>query len=135
MPALIDALVLFLLLLPAIILVLLMIHSAMPWLSKSWREAEEKAEKLVSALLSPEEYEQLRRRGYLDVPSPGYPQRTYRIPSGPGTVVVLEGGECIARLCVYCVDSIPEREVVIMHKLMIEGNEQEYLRTANHLPC
>lgn len=135
MSTIIDALVLLLVLLPAIVLIALIIHSAMPWLSRSWREAEERADLLIRSLLSEEDYRKLRRDGYLDIPSPNYPQRIYRIPSGAGTVAVLEGGQCIARLCVYSTQPIPEREAVLVHKLMIEGNEHEYLRTANHLPC
>ncbi len=130
-----DALVLFLVLLPAIVLIVLIFQTAMPWISKSWREAEERAEMVVRSLLSDEDYEKLRRDGYLDVPSPNYPQRVYRVPAGAGTVTVLEGGQCVARLCVYSTQPIPEREAVIIHKLMIEGNEQDYLRIANHLPC
>ncbi|MGI5837826.1 MAG: hypothetical protein ACOX87_15225 [Chloroflexota bacterium] len=135
MSPVLDALVLFLVLLPAIVLIALIIHSAMPWLSKSWRDAEERAELLIRSLLTEEDYRKLRRDGYLDIPSPNYPQRVYRVPSGAGTVAVLEGGQCIARLCLYSTQPIPEKEAVLIHKLMIEGNEQEYLRTANHLPC
>lgn len=135
MSTIIDALVLMLVLLPAIVLIALIINSAMPWLSRSWREAEARADTLIRSLLSEEDYQKLRRDGYLDIPSPNYPQRIYRVPSGAGTVAVMEGGQCIARLCVYSTQPIPEREAVLVHKLMIEGNEHEYLRTANHLPC
>jgi len=135
MSTIIDALVLILVLLPAIVLAALIIQSAMPWLSRSWREAEIRADNLIRSLLSEEEYDKLKRDGYLDVQSPNFPNRIYRIPSGVGTVIVMEGGQCIARLCVYSTQPIPEREAVLMHKLMIEGNEYEYLRTANHLPC
>ena len=135
MSTIIDAVVLILVLLPAIVLAALIIQSAMPWLSRSWREAEIRADNLIRSLLSEEEYDKLKRDGYLDVQSPNFPNRIYRIPSGVGTVIVMEGGQCIARLCVYSTQPIPEREAVLMHKLMIEGNEYEYLRTANHLPC
>ncbi len=135
MPTVMDTVILFLLLLPAIVLMAMIAYSAMPWLSKSWREAEEKAELVVRSVLTTDEYDRLHRDGYLDVPSPSFPQRVYRIPSGTGTVTVLEGGQCVARLCVYSTQPIPEREAVVVHKLMIEGNEQDYLRAANHLPC
>jgi len=134
-PTIMDAVVLFFLLLPAIVLIALIVHSALPWVSRSWREAEERADQVVRSVLTEDEYEKYRRNGFLDVPSPTFPQRVYRVPCGPGTVMVLEGGQCIARLCVYSVEPIPERESVVVHKLMIEGNEQDYLRTANHLPC
>lgn len=130
-----DVVILFLLLLPALVLLAMIAYSAMPWISKSWREAEERAEQVVRSVLTDDEYDRLRRDGFLDVSSPNYPQRVYRIPSGPGTVTVMEGGHCIARLCVYSTTPIPEREAVVVHKLMIEGNEQDYLRSANHLPC
>ncbi|MGE5619979.1 MAG: hypothetical protein ACM3US_12055 [Sphingomonadaceae bacterium] len=135
MPTPMDLVILFLLLLPALVLLAMIAYSAMPWISKSWREAEERAEQVVRSVLTDDEYERLRRDGFLDVVSPSYPQRVYRIPSGPGTVAVLESGRCIARLCVYSTTPIPERESVVVHKLMIEGNEQDYLRAANHLPC
>ena len=135
MPTVMDAVVLFLLLLPALVLLAMIAYSAMPWISKSWREAEEKAELVVRSVLTDDEYSKLKRDGYLEVASPSYPQRVYRIPSGPGTVAVIEGGQCVARLCVYSTTPIPEREAVVVHKLMIEGNEQDYLRAANHLPC
>ena len=69
MSPVLDALVLFLVLLPAIVLIALIIHSAMPWLSKSWRDAEERAELLIRSLLTEEDYRKLRRDGYLDIPS------------------------------------------------------------------
>lgn len=130
-----DVVILFLLLLPALVLLAMIAYSAMPWISKSWREAEERAEQVVRSVLTDDEYDRLRRDGFLDVASPNYPQRVYRVPSGPGTVTVMEDGHCIARLCVYSTMPIPEREAVVVHKLMIEGNEQDYLRAANHLPC
>ncbi len=37
----------------------------------------------------------------------------------------------IMPLCVQPVEGIPRADVVLTHKLMIEGNEQEYLRGAD----
>jgi hypothetical protein len=130
-----DLVILLLMLLPAAFLIGLMIYNAIPSVRKEWREAEERAEKLVQAVLTEDEYRRLRRDGYLDVPSPTYPNRVYRIPAGQGTVVVLERGRCVARLCAHPTVPIPARESVIVHKLMIEGNEKDYLLTANHIPC
>jgi hypothetical protein len=130
-----DAVAVALLLLPALMLIALVLTTVLPWFSKSWREAEARAELLVRSILTPEEYEKLQRNGYLDIPSPAFPQRVYRVPCGTGTVSVLERGRCVDRLCVYSTQPIPERETVVVHKLMIEGNEQDYLQQANHLPC
>ncbi|MCL4545882.1 MAG: hypothetical protein M1118_15050 [Chloroflexi bacterium] len=130
-----DVVAVIVLLLPALMLIVLVLTTVLPWFSKSWREAEARAETLVRSLLTQEEYERLQRTGYLDVASPNFPQRVYRIPCGMGTVSVLESGRCVDRLCVYSTQPIPERETVVVHKLMIEGNEHDYLRQANHLPC
>jgi hypothetical protein len=94
-------------------------------------EAERRAEALLQEILTPEEYGQLVKRGYLEVRSPRWPQRTYRIPRRQGQVHVYERGVPIMALCVQSLEPIPDADAVLMHKLMIEGNEQEYLRTAN----
>ena len=96
-----------------------------------WREAQERAEQLLRDLLEEEEYRQLNRRGYLEVASRTRPRRIYRIPRHQGQVKVYEGGVPIMALCVQPVDPVPDGDVVVMHKLMIEGNEEEYLRVAN----
>jgi hypothetical protein len=46
-------------------------------------------------------------------------------------VAVAEGGVDVALLCIAPVDWLPPSDVVLAHKLMIEGDEQEYLRRAN----
>lgn len=94
-------------------------------------EAERKAEELLQSHLSPEEYHQLITQGYLRVQSPSVPNRTYLVPRYRGLVRVYEQGRAVKRLCVGPVESVPDADVVLMHKLMIEGNEEEYLKTAN----
>ena len=99
-----------------------------------WRDeqvARERADALLRELLTEGEYTQLERRGYLEVRSPAQPQRTYRVPRHQGQVEVRERGIPIMRLCVQSVDPIPDGDAVLMHKLMIEGNEEAYLRIAN----
>jgi hypothetical protein len=96
-----------------------------------WREAQDRAELLLKDLLTEDEYRQLNRRGYLEVPSPSRARRTYRVPRHQGQVKVYEDGVPIMALCVQPIEPIPDGDVVVMHKLMIEGNEEEYLRTAN----
>ena len=94
--------------------------------------SEQRAEVLLRDVLSAGQLHQLRRRGYLDVPSPSRPNRSYRIPRSRDQVRVYEDGRLIERLCVQAVEPVPTGDVVLMHKLMIEGNETEYLRLANH---
>jgi hypothetical protein len=94
-------------------------------------DAERRAEALLRQMLTEEEYQQLVCQGYLKVQSPSVPQRTYLIPRYRGLVRVYESGKSVMRLCVGPVDPVPDADVVLIHKLMIEGNEDEYLRSAN----
>lgn len=96
-----------------------------------WREAQERAELLLQELLTEDEYRQLNRRGYLEIPSPSQSGRTYRVPRHQGQVKVFEEGVPVMALCVQSVEPIPDADAVLMHKLMIEGNEDHYLRVAN----
>ncbi len=94
-------------------------------------EAERRAEALLRSMLSREEFNCLCLRGYLEVPSPSIPNRVYRIPNARGQVEVFEDDQLVMKLCVVPTKSLPEGDLVLMHKLMIEGNEEEYLRVAN----
>ncbi len=94
--------------------------------------AEHRAHALMREMLSAAQYQQLTRHGYVEVSSPSIPQRVYRIPGAGGLVRVYEQGHAIMDLCLQPMDPIPDGDVVVMHKLMIEGNEQEYLAKANH---
>lgn len=96
-------------------------------------EAERRAEQLLRDVTSEVEFQQFVRRGYLEVRSPTFPNRMYLVPERQGPVTVCEYGRPIMRLCVQCVDRVPDHDTVAMHKLMIEGNEQEYLRLANRV--
>lgn len=109
-----------------------------PWLrERSWwpAPAERAAEALLRRLLSAPDYDALSRNGYLDVPSQERQGRIYRIPRGPGQVLVIERGHVVERLCLQpATIGLPEADVVLMHKLLLESDEQRYLVTANHFP-
>jgi hypothetical protein len=94
-------------------------------------EAERRAESLLQEVLSHQEGQGLEERGYLEIPSPNRAGRVYRVPKGRGMVSVFEDGRAVMSLCVQPVEWIPAGDIVLMHKLMIEANEEEYLRTAN----
>jgi len=96
------------------------------------QEAEQRAEQLLKTLLTSEQYNHIVRKGYLEVQSGMYPYRTYRIPRHRGSVEVYEMGRLVMSLCVQPTEQVPDADVVVMHKLMIEGNEREYLRRANY---
>jgi hypothetical protein len=95
-------------------------------------EAKRRAHSLLREVLTENEYRQLREEGYLAVHSPNVAERTYRIqPSRKPPVDVYESGELVARLCVQPAMRLPVSDVLLVHKLMIEGDEPGYLREAN----
>jgi hypothetical protein len=96
-------------------------------------EAERRAEQLLRDVLGETAFQQFLRRGYLEVRSPTFPTRVYLVPERQGPVTVCEFGKPVMRLCVQCVERVPDYDAVAMHKLMIEGSEQEYLRVANRV--
>lgn len=108
-----------------------------PWLRLQhwWPVASDHAaETLLRANLSESEYSCLRAHSYVEVPSPSRDNRVYRIPRGPGQVLVVENGRVTERLCVQPVESLPEADVILLHKLLIQADEPAYLATANHFP-
>jgi hypothetical protein len=94
--------------------------------------AESRAKVLLREMLSEAQYQQVLKFGYLEVNSPSIEHRVYRIPGAGGLVKVYERGCAIMELCLQPTEPLPDADVVVMHKLMIEANEQEYLQKANH---
>jgi hypothetical protein len=94
--------------------------------------AESRAKALLREMLTENQYQQLIKFGYLEVPSPSIDYRVYRIPGSGGLVKVFERGSAVMELCLQPAEPLPDGDVVVMHKLMIEANEQEYLQKANH---
>jgi len=121
-------------------IVLMVAISPMVWLIfqpclKSLSPAERRANGLLHDILTPEQCRQLVWRGYVEVPSPTTAQRIYRVPRVRGYVQVIENGRAVMRLCVQPVESLPDADVVVLHKLMIEANEEHYLQKANKYLC
>ena len=105
-------------------------------LSRRYQEARsvsQRGESLLRGVLTTDEYERLSDCGYLDVRSPSRPGRVYRVPRDGGIVVIRENRHAIGGLCIQAVQPVPASDSVAMHKLMIEGAEEIYLQTANHL--
>jgi hypothetical protein len=93
--------------------------------------AQRRARKLLREVLTPEQLHQLIWRGYLEVPSATNTQRVYRIPKEKGYVQVVENGRATMRLCLQPVECLPDADLVALHKLMIEANEDLYMQRAN----
>jgi hypothetical protein len=99
-----------------------------------WRAAmaERHAHRLLRGMLTDAEYHQLTNRGYLEVASPSAPQRAYRIPYAGGRVRMYERGCVVCELCLRSTKWLPQSDILLLHKLMIESDEASYLATANH---
>ncbi len=102
---------------------------------KGWSRAERRASDLLRDILTPEQLRQLLWRGYLEIPSPTEPQRVYRVPKSKGYVQVIDNGRATMRLCLQPVECLPDADIVVLHKLMIEANEENYLQKANKYFC
>lgn len=114
--------------------------SPMVWLIiqpylKGWSPAERRAMHLLRDMLTPEQFHQLIWCGYLEIPSRVEPRRVYRVPRTRGYIQVIENGRATMRLCVQPVECLPDADVIVLHKLMIEANEEVYLQKANKYLC
>ena len=98
-----------------------------------WSAANRRANELLRSVLTRQQYRHLLRYGYLDIPSPRDPGCVYRVPRSQGLVGVIEQGRRRASLCLQPVEWVPDADMVVMHKLMIEADEETYLQTANKL--
>ncbi len=122
-------------------LVIALVISPVLWLIvhpyvKGWSRAERRASHLLRDVLTPEQCRQLLWHGYLEIPSPSAEGRIYRVPRArDGFVQVIENGKAVMRLCVQPVEYLPDADVIVLHKLMIEANEEHYLQKANKYVC
>ncbi len=98
---------------------------------RGWSATERRARELLRDVLTPEQLHQLTWRGYVEIRSSCAPERVYRVPRSRGYVQVIEEGRAIMRLCLQPVESLPSADVVVLHALMIEANEEFYLQQAN----
>jgi len=95
--------------------------------------ADRRARQLLRAVLTHEQYHQLSKQGYIDIHSPSDPQRVYRVPQAHGRVQLLENEKLQASLCLQPFDWVPDADFVVIHKLMIEADEETYLLKANRI--
>jgi len=100
-------------------------------LSSERTDAERRAQLLISQMLDRQQQEQLTALGFLELRSQLIQGRSYRIPRRRGQVQVYEEGRHAGSLCIQPTRWVPDADLILMHKLMIEGNQAEYLRTAN----
>lgn len=100
---------------------------------------KERAEILLRDSVSLQQYQHLLNFGYLEIPSRLYPNRYYRIPRERRRVQVYEVADSnlgpqhrkLGELCVIACEPMPDADLVLTHKWLIEADEQKYLNTAN----
>lgn len=100
---------------------------------------KERAEILLRESVTLHQYQHLLTFGYIEIPSFLYPNRYYRIPRERRRVQVYEVHETsmgqqhqkLGELCVIACEPMPDDDLVLTHKWLIEADEQKYLNTAN----
>lgn len=95
-----------------------------------FRNADETAEALLMTMLDAEQQKQFRESKWFEVTG----QRgRYRITLGWAGNVFLIGptGEAIEKLCLHPTVTVPHADNLITQKLLLETNEEEFLRIAN----
>ena len=97
------------------------------------RRASRRAEDLVRHVLSDREYAQLRRESFIEVRSRRVPGRRYRIPAGGSPVAALEPDGRLLYLCLQPALPVPRQELLVIQKLLLEGDEDEFWRRANRV--
>jgi hypothetical protein len=105
------------------------------------REAENRAEQLLQQHVTPQQYQQLQERGYIEIPSQLHPDHRYRIFRQRQRVQIFsvnqtnsgEPRQKYGELCVVACDPVPDADLFLAHKWMIEGDERAYLAIANRV--
>jgi hypothetical protein len=98
-------------------------------------EAEKRAEMLLQSVLDPAQREELKERGFftLETIAKNGERRIYRIKRGRSHNVeqVDASGRRIKTLCAHPRASVPNADTMVVQKLMLESQEEEFLRIAN----
>ena len=97
------------------------------------RAAEQRARSWLKEVL-PLQAEIYEKFNFIEVPSKLYKGRTYRIHGGEGDfrTSLYQNGKKLARLCLMMLDpEIPPTDRVIAEYYLLQGDEQQYLATAN----
>ena len=93
--------------------------------------AMERAERLLEACLSLAQRDQFQSEGWFLVRSPS--GRRYQIRRGRARNVIEVNmqGRRLRTLCCHPVDGVPDADTMLAQKLMLETQEDEFLRLAN----
>jgi hypothetical protein len=104
------------------------------WKKIEQEEANERAKSLLLELLDAKQRQELETHRYFHVQTADG-ERTYRIDYGhSGNVKLIEQGRPVASFCIHSYEDMPDYDEMALQKLMLESDEQEFLRIANRAP-
>jgi hypothetical protein len=94
-------------------------------------EAKKRADELLKAHLTPQQREELEMKNHFHLLVGA---KKYRINRGRSRNIQLvnEQGVVVKTLCAHPSEMIPDADTMLAQKLMLEANENEFLRIANH---
>jgi len=102
------------------------------------KKAREKAEALLREFLSAEQIEALEKRNafQLESISKDGSRKRYEIQRGrQGNVFLLDQkGERVEKYCIHPFEYVPDADTMLTQKLLLESNEELFLKTANRTP-
>jgi hypothetical protein len=93
--------------------------------------AKNRARLLPCNVLTDDEYQQLITSGYVEIATRSRPTRTFHIPPKGGRAQMFEQGQLVCELCHLPTRCLPLSDLVMAHKVQLEGDEEFYLATAN----
>lgn len=97
--------------------------------------AKSRARRLLLSMLNPAQQKQLDEKNHFDLTVHGQDgsQRVYRIEYGYQGNVKLLGpdGQPVRRYCIHADSRLPYEDQMLAQKLLLEANEQDFLRIAN----
>ena len=104
--------------------------------------AERRAEQLLRQHVTPQQYQQLQEEGYIELASRLHPNHIYRLFRRRQRIQLF--AVCreedvtvrrkLAELCVVSRDPVPDADLFLAHKWMLEADERAYLAIANRVP-
>ena len=99
--------------------------------------ANQRAEKLLQETLTPKERVELAEKGFFTLESISKrdgQRRLYRISRGRSRNVhqVDDNGRVIKTLCAHPMALVPDADTMLAQKLMLQADQDEFLRIANH---
>ncbi len=96
---------------------------------REWLNSQERARRLLAGFLDRRQKQDLKQKGCFEVKSKSGKQ--FRLRPGRIPYEVDSKGKEIASYCIHSRHRVPEHDELLMWKLMLEADEDEFYRVAN----